>query len=583
MKLKTLSVQSLALVCLLGLSSLRANATQMPEWLHHAVFYQVYPSSFMDSDGNGIGDLKGIISKLDYIKSLGVTTIWLNPICCSEFQDGGYDVTDFYKVDPRFGTNDDLVNLLHQAHKRGLKVLMDLVAGHTSDKHPWFLESALPTSELQYSNYYIWTNKVSEKEAKAQEAVKAAEKAEDAETTFFRFTTYVEANAPRAKYYEKNCFIFQPALNYGYANPDPTHPWEQAVTAPGPQAVRRELRNIMQFWYDKGVDGFRVDMAASLVKNDPDKKETIKLWNEIREWQNKNYPDCILLAEWGNPQEAIQAGFNVDFMFHFGIPGYPSMLFEPGTPYGRRNKHEHCYFDKSGAGVIKDFIENYTDSYTKTKGEGYIVLPSCNHDFQRPNIGSRNTIDQLKVTMTFFMTMPGMPLLYYGDEIGMKYKDLPSKEGSGDRAGARTPMQWTSGINAGFSTAQPKDLYLPVDTENGKLTVDTQENDPASMLNFTKSLIALRQGSKALGNDGEWQLISDVNKPYPMIYKRYAGNEVYVIALNPGAKSVVAKIPALRRKPQLVIGEKKNGNYKSGKVNDVIRMKGVTALVYKMN
>ena len=206
----------------------------------------------------------------------------------------------------------------------------------------------------------------------------------------------------------------------------------------------------MAFWFDKGVDGFRVDMASSLIKNDPDKKEVSKLWNEMRAWKDKYYPETVLISEWANPQQAIPAGFNIDFYIHFGLKGYASLFFDRKTPWGRwENSYQNCYFDKLGKGSLKEFSENYTKAYNATKNLGYIAVPSANHDYQRPNIGTRNTPDQLKVAMTFFLTMPGIPFIYYGDEIGMKYQmDLPNKEGSNERSGTRTPMQWTKGVEA---------------------------------------------------------------------------------------------------------------------------------------
>lgn len=565
-------------LCSAGIPSMASQ--KGPGWLEKAIFYQIYPSSYMDSDGNGIGDLPGITSKLDYIKSIGVNALWLNPVFESGWFDGGYDVIDFYKVDPRFGTNTDMVTLLKEAHKRGIKVCLDLVAGHTSDKCLWFKESAQADANLQHSDYYIWTNNIPEKEKKLIAERKASPNPQS--NTIGR---YVEANAPRAKYYEKNFFECQPALNYGFAHPDPEHPWEQSVTAPGPQAMRRELRNIMTFWMEKGVDGFRVDMASSLVKNDPDKKETTRLWNEMRAWMNKQFPECVLISEWSNPKQAIPAGFHIDFMIHFGIPGYPSLFFAKDTPWGmQETSYDHCYFDKAGKGSLKQFIENYEDAYQATKNLGYIALPTANHDYQRPNVGRRNTFDQLKVAMTFFFTMPGVPFLYYGDEVGMKYQmNLPGKEGSNERAGTRTPMQWSDDADAGFSTCTPDKLYLPVDTENGKLTVAAQEKDPSSLLNYVRALISLRQSSKALGNDGDWQLVSDVNKPYPMVYKRSAEGETFIVALNPSDKAVSAYFPTLGGKTaELMIGNKKQGKYKSGKVSDKIELKGVSALIFKI-
>src|SRR5574344_1034520 len=277
---------------LILLSLTPAKAQKGPHWIHDAVFYQIYPSSYMDSDGNGIGDLQGIISKLDYIKSLGVNALWLNPIFLSGWFDGGYDIIDFYKVDPRFGTNSDVVRLTTEAHKRGLKVCLDLVAGHTSDLSDWFKQSANDDVNSHYSDYYIWTNEITQKD-KDDIAKRYESPIPKANTK----GTFVEANAHRAKYYVKNFYECQPALNYGYAQPDPQKPWQQSVNAPGPKATRQELRNIIAFWFGKGVDGFRVDMAQSLVKNDPERKETIKLWKDLTSWMNKEYPECILISE----------------------------------------------------------------------------------------------------------------------------------------------------------------------------------------------------------------------------------------------------------------------------------------------
>ncbi len=589
---------------IMGLSLTTATAqindARGPQWLHDAVFYQIYPSSYMDSDGNGIGDLPGITSKLDYIKSLGVNALWLNPCFESGWFDGGYDVIDFYKVDPRFGTNSDLVKLVSEAHKRGIKVCLDLVAGHSSVKCQWFQESANSDRNGRYADYYIWTDTISDKDK--SDIIVRHKMPNPASSTFGR---YVELNAPRGKYYEKNFFECQPALNYGFAHPDPNHQWEQPVTAPGPQALRREMRNIMSFWFDKGIDGFRVDMAASLVKNDPGKIETSKLWKEMREWKDKNYPHCVLISEWADPTVAIPAGFNIDFMIHFGVPGYGSLFFDRNTPDGKirpwenpQTAYKYCYFDKAGKGSLKEFITNYSHSYFMTRDKGYIAIPTANHDFQRPNIGTRNTPDQLKVAMTFFLTMPGVPFIYYGDEIGMKYEmNLPSKEGSNERAGTRTPMQWTPGATAGFSSCTPDKLYLPVATDGGKITVTSEENDSNSMLNYTRQLVQLRHAIPALGNLADWELVSSLKQPYPMVYKRSMSGQICIIALNPSGRTVkavikhvenaqvsgdsdlkLAKTKVTTSKVSTLISTGKT-SYKSGK-QDIVTLGSVSAAIF---
>lgn len=538
----------------------------LPQWLDTAVFYQIYPASFKDTDSDGIGDLGGIISQLDYIRSVGANAIWMSPVFCSEFRDGGYDVTDFYAVAPRYGTNAQLVELVRKAHGKGMKVCLDLVAGHTSDKHPWFLQSMQADTDLHYSDYYIWT---------------------DSRETLPPGSYYVKSDAPRDGNYLKNFFDCQPALNYGFARPNPDNPWEQPVDAPGPQAVRRELKNIIAFWMDKGVDGFRVDMAHSLIKNDPGHIETRRLWHEMREWFGSRYPEGVLISEWSRPEEAIPAGFHIDFMMHFGVPGFPSLFF---NKEGVEIKQDTCYFQTLGGGQIREFVENYRRQREKTLGLGHIALPTANHDCQRLSCGDRTDPRQLKVAMTFLLTMPGVPFVYYGDEIGMRYlPDWPEKEGSimgrnANRSGSRTPMQWTAGPTAGFSDGDSASLYLPLDPDPLRPTVAAQEDDPVSLLNYVRGLLALRKQSPALATRGNWQMISDIDRPYPMVYERSAGNERYVVAVNPAGRNVEALLPASgAAQVRYVYGtEDKGVHYKTGRNGDRIKLGPVSAAVFRL-
>lgn len=551
--------------------------TRGPEWLRDGVIYQVYPSSYKDSDGNGIGDIRGVISELDYIESLGVRAIWFNPLFVSGWIDGGYDVIDFYRVDPRFGTNNDMVELIEKAHAKGIKVMLDLVAGHTSDKHPWFIQSSQDTN-LQYSDYYIWSDRLPD--AKAEKDLETMLK----DPNYMQNTIgkWMKSEYPRNKFYMKNFYACQPSLNYGYANPDPSRPWEQGVDAPGPKAVRQELKDIIAFWYGKGVDGFRVDMANSLVKNDKDKKEIMNLWREIREWSDKNYPDHVLMAEWGSPKYCLAAGYNIDMDLNSTKAHNRRMYFDRkhqadggsyfslngGQPsvkdlYGNAWPEDKIDSKTTAAEMLKEYYDYFTDCLESTETMGYFATITGNHDHLRINMGARNTPDQLKVMLTWVLTMP-MPILYYGDEIGMRsLVDLPNVEGANhngkERSGARTPMQWTSGETAGFSTCSPDKLYLPVCTEwspatsypqyldwkknfeagkvkpiaKGEITVESQDKDPESILNWTRELIALRKSSEALWADSKFIPIFNESQPYPMVYLRSNGKETFLIALNP--------------------------------------------------
>lgn len=554
-------MKRLPIAILLALLCASALPQTHPAWLKNAVFYQIYPSSFNDSDGNGIGDIKGVQSRLDYIQSLGVNAIWFNPVFKSAFCDGGYDVIDFYQVDPRFGTNTDLVDFLSEAHGRGMHVILDLVAGHSSDKNAWFLQSMEADGNQHYSDYYIW----------------APAKPDD--LTQQESTRWVEANAPRAKYYIKNYYDCQPALNYGYAKPNPNHPWEQPVNAPGPTAMRRELKNIITFWLEKGVDGFRVDLAASLVKNDPDKAATIALWKEMNSWFDQAFPEGVLVAEWFNPKQSIEGGFDIDFlragpMFSAAVRG---QQVPPATP-------PKVYFSKAGEGELLAWYNSFMDQYESTVGKGYISVPTGNHDSPRMANADRNSTNELKVAMTFLLTLPGIPFVYYGDEIGMRYiPNSPEVEGSRTRSGTRTPMQWDDTKNAGFSSAPVEKIYIPIDPDPNRPTVAKEDKDPASLLNFVRDLLKLRATSGALGNDGKWELVNDVNRPYPLVYMRSSGNEKYIIAINPSDKKAEAEFSTLKpEKVTYTFGTTEKCNYKAGKTSDIIKLPPVSAAVFKL-
>ena len=510
--------------------------TQTPAWLRSAVFYQIYPQSFADSNGDGIGDLPGLISKLPYLKSLGVTALWLNPIFESPFGDAGYDVADFRKVAARYGTNDDAIRLFQEAHKLGLKVVLDLVAGHTSDQHPWFQSAAADPNSI-YRDYYVFTG-------------------DEPQKSMFGETM---PRTPKGEHFVANFLPFQPALCYGYHQPDPSKPWQLTPEHPACLAVRAELRAIMKFWLDLGCDGFRVDMASSLIRGGEDSDALARLWQGFRAWLDRDYPEAVLVAEWSNPIQAITAGYHVDFMIHFGEPAYAHLV---GSGHELRGKSRvpHIFFERSGEGDIRLFLDNYLKHYTATAGRGYISLPTGNHDFQRPRRG--RDLAELRVLYAMLFTMPGVPFLYYGDEIGMRNIDgLPEKEGSMWRTGNRTPMQWETGApNLGFSTAPKKQLYLPVDPAKDAPTVSAQLADKTSLLHFTRALIALRKKHSALGNDAAFRPLYAEPGRYPFVYERSDATGRFAIAVNPGEPARSVDLPELKgAMPILAHGAKLTG------------------------
>ncbi len=497
-----------------------------PAWLEQAIIYEIYPQTFYDTNGDGIGDLPGVIARLDYVKSLGADTIWLNPCFESPFGDAGYDISDFYKVAPRYGTNADLQRLFAEAKKRGLRVLLDLVAGHTSVDCEWFKQSARHERNA-YSDWFIWTNDLWSHRNPANRH------------------QFIAGMCERMGGYLPNFFPFQPALNYGFANPDPDQPWQQPVDAPGPQAVRAEMRKIMQYWLDLGASGFRVDMAASLVKDDAGSRATILFWREIRAWLDRAYPEAVLISEWGRPDRALRAGFHIDFYMANNGSGYASLFRKGGRGWGT-DPYGANFFDPAGAGNIREFTDDFVRRYLATHRAGYMCVYSGNHDTS-PRLARNRTFEDLKVAFAFLLTLPGVPKIYYGDEIGMVgVPGLPSKEGSYWRTEARTPMQWDPTDNAGFSTAAAEQLYLPIEPEFAPRTVAAQDSAPDSLLNAIRSLTQLRRAHPALHNPSDFQVIYAETRSYPFVYLRQSAEEKVVVVINPANRPVELELSADR-------------------------------------
>lgn len=469
------------------------------EWLQNAIFYEIYPQSFRDSNGDGIGDLNGITEKLDYIRELGCNAIWLNPCFDSPFYDAGYDVADYKLVAPRYGTNEDMKRLFSEAHKRDMHVFLDLVPGHTSVNHAWFKESMKPGRNA-YTDRYIWTDSV-----------------------WVSPEGYgcIRGFCDRDGSALVNFFSHQPALNYGFANP--TESWQQPMDALGPKATVEAMKDVMSFWLDLGCDGFRVDMAGSLVKNDPEAKGTIALWQGVRAFLDEKYPDAALISEWGEPDRSIAGGFHMDFLLHFG-PSHYNDLFRMEEPF----------FSSRGKGSAEEFVKTYERNYEKSDRKGLICIPSGNHDMDR--LARYLTKEEEKVAFAFLLSVPGAPFLYYGDEIGMRYVEgLDSKEGGFGRTGSRTPMQWDSSKNAGFGNGAAEDLYLPIDPDENRPTVEQAMADANSLYAEIRRLIAVRKANPVIGNMAEIRFLH--SKGYPLVYERVLGEKSALCIINPSAKT----------------------------------------------
>ncbi len=492
----------------------------MTDWLSDAVFYEIYPQSFADSDSDGIGDLPGALAHLDHLAWLGVDAVWFNPCFASPFRDAGYDVSDYLRIAPRYGTNADMVAFVEAARERGIKVVLDLVAGHTSTEHEWFRRSTASTDD----DRYIWSSRPG--------------------------PGFVPSPGPRPGYYLRNFYDSQPAINFGYGRLDPDEPWREPVDAPGPRANRAALREIIAFWLDRGVSGFRVDMAYSLVKDDPAFAATAALWAEISQWMHTAYPDAILLPESENraPLDiGVRGGFDADFLLV--IHAAHSALFNNGGAgtLSWLPDHERCYFDAAGDGAadLELFLRLWDEHHRSAGADRLVILGSADHDYSRLATGDR-TREQLGVAYAFLLTWGSVPAIYYGDEIGMRYlPGLPDKEGSiydpaYNRSGCRSPMQWDDDEpNAGFSTAPAGDLYLPQDPAPDRPTVAAQRDDPDSTLNRVRRLLALRRGTPALRTAAATAVLT---RGYPLTYLR---GPDHLVVVNPRREPVSVAVAEL--------------------------------------
>jgi maltose alpha-D-glucosyltransferase/alpha-amylase len=447
------------------------------------IAYEIYPTSFSDGNHDGIGDLKGIISKLDYIRGMGFNAIWLNPFYRSPFKDGGYDVEDFFDVDPRFGTMDDFRQMVKQAHAKEIRIIVDLVAGHASFRNPDFLESA-QAERNEKSDLFIWNDNPWEKG-----------------------NGLISGMFDRHGCYMVNFFAHQPAFNYGFKKIEEPS-WQMSYKDRRTFLAREYMLKVMRYWLNEGADGFRVDMADSLVKNDDDKSATIEVWKWMFQKIRRDYPEAFFVSEWSHPERAFKAGFDADFVLDHWDNFYHRFFRSDKNTRGTAVIHGN----NDVAFTLNDMKERFAQA---EKAKSYLALISGNHDTWR--IANYLDHEELKVFYMMLFCLPGVPFVLYGDEIEMKTSHIPSKDGGYQRTGTRIPMVWDDREpNHGFTEGE--EPYLPLNTEN-TLSVKQAMKDENSLYHFICKLISLRKTVKDLTDPHVG--ITEENRVFHFVRGRY--------------------------------------------------------------
>ena len=444
-------------------------------WYKQAVIYCLDVETFQDSDGDGIGDLAGLTSRLDYLARLGVTCLWLNPIHPGPNLDDGYDITDFYGVDPRLGTLGDFAELVHQAGNRGLRVIIDLVVNHTSDQHPWF-QAARSDPASRYRDWYVWSK--DEPSDRRQGMVFPGQQDE----------TWTWDEGAGAWYYHR-FYDFQPDLNM--ANPQ----------------VRAEVRKIMAFWLQLGISGFRMDAAPFIIEltrpSEPEARKQFGYLREFRELLSWRQGDAVILAEANAEREELLEYFGIGdrlpMLFNFLINQRQFLALARGdaTPIVSALEATPSIPDScQWATFLRNHDEVDLGRLSERERAECFAAFGPEEAMQLYGRGIRRRLapmlgnDRRRIEMAYSLqfTLPGTPVLRYGEEIGMG-DNLSLKE----RDAIRTPMQWTSGTNAGFSTARAKALHRPLISggENGYETVnvEAQRRDTSSLLHWMEGML----------------------------------------------------------------------------------------------
>ncbi|MBM7860342.1 maltose alpha-D-glucosyltransferase [Lentzea nigeriaca] len=494
-----------------------------PSWFKGAVFYEVLVRAFSDSNGDGTGDLRGLASRLDYLEWLGVDCLWLPPFYASPLRDGGYDISDFRAVLPEFGTVEDFVYLLEEAHRRGIRVITDLVLNHTSDAHPWFQESR-QNPEGPYGDYYVW----SDDDSRYADARIIFVDTESSNWTY---------DPVRGQFFWHRFFSHQPDLNY--ENPD----------------VQEAMLDVLRFWLDLGIDGFRLDAVPYLFEEEGTNCENLPRTHEFlkrcRKVVDDEYPGRVLLAEANQwPSDVVEyfgdpeiGGDECHMAFHFPLMPriFMAVRRESRFPISEILAQTPSIPENAQWGIFLRNHDELTLEMVTDEERDYMYAEYAKDPRMKANIGIRrrlaplleNDRNQHELFTALLLSLPGSPVLYYGDEIGMGDNIWLA-----DRDAVRTPMQWTPDRNAGFSSCDPGRIYLPVimDPVYGYqgLNVEAQLNNSSSLLNWTRRMIEVRKQHHAFA-EGDFSELGGSNPSvlaYKRLWKRPDGREDIVLCVN---------------------------------------------------
>src|SRR5262245_49184441 len=456
-----------------------------PLWYRDAIIYQLHVKAFYDSNGDGIGDFAGLTEKLDYIKDLGVNTVWLLPFYPSPLRDDGYDISDYHEIHPDYGTRADFRHFIREAHRRGLKVITELVINHTSDQHPWFQAARQAPANSAKRNYYVWSDT-----DKKWEGTRIIFK--DTEKSNWTWDPVASA------FYWHRFFSHQPDLNFD-----------------NPHVVRTVIR-VMRYWFDMGINGMRLDAIPYLCERDgttnENLPETHAVLKQMRKALDAHYRDRFFLAEANQwPEDVAEYFGNGDechMAFHFPLMPriYMAIAQEDRHPVVDIMQQTPDIPETCQWAIFLRNHDELTLEMVTNRERDYMYQMYAVDARARINLGIRrrlaplmqNDPDRIKLMNSLLLSMPGSPIIYYGDEIGMGDNIY-----LGDRHGVRTPMQWSPDRNAGFSRADPQRLYLPpiMDSIYGyeAVNVEAQMRDLSSMLNWMKRILLVRRSSQAFG------------------------------------------------------------------------------------